>query len=65
MACTCRRARGAGAGPGLSSQVQRAEEGRLSAPKKDRGMEGGRQGCYLIGGVGVPHDQLPILRGTY
>lgn len=33
-------------------------------PRKDRRVEGwGNR--YLIGGIGVPHDQLPILRGTY
>lgn len=29
------------------------------------GMMEGCGGRYLIGGIGVPHDQLPILRGTY
>lgn len=24
-----------------------------------------RKGWYLVSGVSVPHDQLPILRGTY
>lgn len=37
----------------------------IVSPRKDGVMEDGRQGWYLIGGVGVPHDQLPILRGTY
>lgn len=65
MACTCRRARGAEAGPVLSSQVGRAEEARHSVPRKGRSDGGREAGRYLIGGVGVPHDQLPILRGTY
>ena len=38
--------------------------GTMNAPKEGQG-DGGVGGSYLIGGIGVPHDQLPVLRGTY
>lgn len=53
------------AGPEL--QVNRTEIGRGN-PRKDGGSfleDGHRKGWYLVSGVSVPHDQLPILRGTY
>lgn len=65
MACTCGRAGWAEAGSGLSSQVERAEKSRHNVPKGGWADGGQEEGSYLIGGVGVPHNQLPILRGTY
>ena len=57
--------RGAGQrGPALSSQAE-SREGQQDAPRKEGGRGAGRQDWYLVGGVGVPHNQLPVLRGTY
>lgn len=39
-------------------------ESRHGIPTKDS-RKVSRKGWYLVGGVSVPHDQFPVLRGTY
>lgn len=64
MACTCRE--GGLSKDGTGAKLPAGQRRVGIAPQQGCGGGGsGRQGWYLVGGVAVPHDQLPILRGTY